>query len=81
MASCRRDGVYYAAREIRLTPISVAGPSRRAAVDRSAREEAHRTLLAADLVGYRNLIALVSKGFLEGYYYKPRIDLELLAQA
>ena len=30
--------------------------------------------------GYRNLIALVSKGFLEGYYYKPRIDLELLAK-
>ena len=44
------------------------------------REEAHVTLLAADLVGYRNLIALVSKGFLEGYYYKPRIDLDLLAQ-
>ncbi len=30
--------------------------------------------------GYRNLVALISKGFLEGYYYKPRIDLDLLAQ-
>ncbi len=38
------------------------------------------TLLAADLVGYRNLTALISKGFLEGYYYKPRIDLDLLAK-
>ena len=36
--------------------------------------------MAGDLVGYRNLTALVSKGFLEGYYYKPRIDLDLLAQ-
>ena len=36
--------------------------------------------MAADLVGYRNLTALISKGFLEGYYYKPRIDLDLLAQ-
>jgi DNA polymerase III alpha subunit len=29
--------------------------------------------------GYRNLINLVSTGFLEGFYYKPRIDKDLLA--
>ncbi len=73
---------YYAARALRLTPIlgCEAYLAPRGRFDRSAREEAHVTLLAADLIGYRNLIALVSKGFLEGYYYKPRIDLELLAQ-
>jgi len=73
---------YYAARELGLTPIlgCEAYVAPRGRLDRTAREEAHVTLLAADLVGYRNLIALVSKGFLEGYYYKPRIDLELLAQ-
>ena len=73
---------YYAARELRLTPIlgCEAYLAPRGRFDRSVREEAHVTLLAADLVGYRNLIALVSKGFLEGYYYKPRIDLDLLAQ-
>ncbi|MBV9232941.1 MAG: DNA polymerase III subunit alpha [Candidatus Eremiobacteraeota bacterium] len=73
---------YYAARNAGLTPIlgCEAYVAPRGRVDRSAREEAHVTLLAADLVGYRNLIALVSKGFLEGYYYKPRIDLELLAR-
>jgi DNA polymerase-3 subunit alpha len=48
--------------------------------DRTVRDEAHVTLLAADLVGYRNLVALISKGFLEGYYYKPRIDMDLLAK-
>lgn len=38
----------------------------------------HLTLLAKDKKGYRNLMELVSLGFLEGFYYKPRIDLELL---
>lgn len=71
---------YYAARDAGLTPIlgCEAYLAPRGRFDRTAREEAHVTLLAADLVGYRNLVALVSKGFLEGYYYKPRIDLELL---
>jgi len=35
-------------------------------------------LLAKDLVGYRNLIKLVTASYLEGFYYKPRIDHELL---
>jgi DNA polymerase-3 subunit alpha len=73
---------YYAAREHGLTPIlgCEAYIAPRGRLDRTAREEAHVTLLAADFIGYRNLSALVSKGFLEGYYYKPRIDLDLLAK-
>ncbi|MBV8601256.1 MAG: PHP domain-containing protein, partial [Candidatus Eremiobacteraeota bacterium] len=69
---------YYAARDHRLTPIvgCEAYIAPRGRLDRTVRDEAHVTLLAADLVGYRNLVALISKGFLEGYYYKPRIDLE-----
>jgi len=39
---------------------------------------AHLTLLAADNAGYANLIRLSSLGYLEGYYYKPRVDWELL---
>src|SRR4029450_1097998 len=39
---------------------------------------AHLTLLAADNTGYGNLIKLASGGVLEGYYYKPRVDWELL---
>ena len=38
----------------------------------------HLILLAKDNVGYKNLSKLVSIGFVEGYYYKPRIDLEVL---
>jgi DNA polymerase-3 subunit alpha len=39
---------------------------------------AHLTLLAADNTGYGNLIKLSSAAYLEGYYYKPRVDWELL---
>ena len=40
----------------------------------------HLTLLARDFTGYQNLSRLLSKAFLEGFYYRPRIDKELLAQ-
>jgi DNA polymerase III subunit alpha len=40
----------------------------------------HLVLLAQNLTGYRNLIKLVSKAHLEGFYYKPRVDKELLAE-
>ena len=40
----------------------------------------HLTLFARDLTGYRSLVKLVSAGFLEGFYYKPRVDRDLLAQ-
>src|SRR5205823_9314035 len=43
-----------------------------------AKGNAHLTLLAADNAGYSNLIKLSSLGYLEGYYYKPRVDWELL---
>jgi DNA polymerase III subunit alpha len=39
----------------------------------------HLTVLVRNQAGYRNLIKLVSKAHLEGYYYKPRVDKELLA--
>src|SRR5215468_7033994 len=40
----------------------------------------HLVLLCENLEGYQNLIKLVSAGFLEGFYYKPRIDYDLLAK-
>ena len=40
----------------------------------------HIILLAKDEEGYRNLVRIVSMGHLEGFYYRPRIDKELLAQ-
>ena len=48
--------------------------------DRKAQQKgyAHLTLLAETTEGYGNLIKLSSLGYLEGYYYKPRVDWELL---
>ncbi|MBM4441276.1 MAG: DNA polymerase III subunit alpha [Candidatus Rokubacteria bacterium] len=40
----------------------------------------HLTVLVRNQAGYKNLIKLVSKAYLEGFYYKPRVDRELLAQ-
>src|SRR3989454_781808 len=40
----------------------------------------HLTVLVRNRAGYRNLVKLVSKAYLEGFYYKPRVDRELLAQ-
>ncbi|MFH1572047.1 MAG: DNA polymerase III subunit alpha [Gemmatimonadota bacterium] len=40
----------------------------------------HLVLLARDAAGWRNLTKLVSRGYLEGYYYNPRVDKELLRQ-
>ena len=40
----------------------------------------HLVLLCENLEGYRNLIKLVSSGFLEGFYYNPRIDYDLLSK-
>src|SRR5215213_10126495 len=40
----------------------------------------HLILLAKNLAGYQNLVRLTSKAYTEGFYYKPRIDRELLAE-
>jgi DNA polymerase III subunit alpha len=40
----------------------------------------HLTVLVRNRTGYKNLIKLVSKAYLEGFYYKPRVDRDLLSQ-
>lgn len=46
----------------------------------SRKDSGHLTILVKDWTGYKNLIKLVSLGFLEGFYYDPRIDYEHLAK-
>jgi len=61
-------------------------PPRDAATGRAAASESgqrginHLVLLCENAEGYHNLIKLVSAGFLEGFYYKPRIDYDLLSK-
>jgi DNA polymerase-3 subunit alpha len=78
---------YQHARQAGVKPILgaelyVAPGSRfeRAPVDGQYEGANHLTALVRNETGYRNLIKLVSKGYLEGFYYKPRVDKELLAQ-
>jgi DNA polymerase-3 subunit alpha len=61
-------------------------PARRGRVDDSGGDADggkklyyHLTLLAEDNVGYKNLIQLASRAFMEGYYYKPRVDWDTLS--
>jgi DNA polymerase-3 subunit alpha len=48
--------------------------------DQSDRTRYHQVLLAKNQTGYENLMQLSSTSFLEGFYYKPRIDLDLLRE-
>jgi DNA polymerase III alpha subunit len=60
--------------------VYVANGSRFQKEDRNDARYDHLVLLAENEKGYQNLMALVSKGFTEGFYYKPRIDFELLQE-
>ena len=53
---------------------------RTAAEGASGGSQPHITLLAENLTGYRNLLQLASKAHLEGFYYRPRVDRDLLAE-
>lgn len=63
--------------ETYIAPRSRRDQSRDAKIPESS---FHLTLLCENETGYRNLIRLSSLAYLEGFYYKPRIDRELLAQ-
>ena len=77
---------YRAAKEQGIKPILgcevYVAPGSRFDKEAGASEDRyyHLVLLAEDNEGYANLMKIVSKGFVEGYYYKPRVDLELLEQ-
>jgi len=73
---------YVAAREAGIKPI-IGCEVYVAETDCQSREPArktpyHLTLLVKNEKGYRNLLQLVTKSYLEGFYYKPRVDKELL---
>ncbi|MBI3975254.1 MAG: PHP domain-containing protein, partial [Armatimonadetes bacterium] len=76
---------YLAAREHGLTPILgvEAYMAPRRYTERDPKRDAnpsHLILLATSTTGYRNLIALTTAAHLDGFYYKPRIDRDLLAR-
>ncbi|MDR1087672.1 MAG: DNA polymerase III subunit alpha [Endomicrobium sp.] len=78
---------YWAAKQSGIKPIlgceAYVAPKSRfdRNIDRNAEDGGnynHLTLLAKDFEGYQNLMRIVSVGFIEGFYYKPRVDKEIL---
>uniref|UniRef100_UPI003FEEC774 DNA polymerase III subunit alpha n=1 Tax=Waltera intestinalis TaxID=2606635 RepID=UPI003FEEC774 len=77
---------YRAAREAGIKPILgcevYVAPNSRFDKELTGGEDRyhHLVLLAENNTGYANLMKIVSRGFTEGYYYKPRVDMEVLQQ-
>ena len=75
---------YRAAREVGIKPILgcevYVAPGSRFDRESGAGEDRyyHLVLLAENNTGYKNLMKIVSKGFVDGFYYKPRVNLKLL---
>ena len=77
---------YRAAREAGINPVLgcevYVAPGSRFDKEATAGEDRyyHLVLLAENNTGYANLVKIVSRGFTEGYYYKPRVDMEVLQE-
>src|SRR3990170_6812262 len=75
---------YREARARGIKPIigveAYVAPGSRLTRDAADKQPYHLTLLARNKTGYRNLLKLVTASHLDGYYYRPRMDRELLAQ-
>ncbi|MPZ15145.1 MAG: DNA polymerase III subunit alpha [Chloroflexi bacterium] len=75
---------YQEARQQGVKPIigveAYVAPRRLTDKETADRSAAHLVLLAKDDTGYRNLLALATRAHLDGFYYRPRIDHELLAE-
>lgn len=77
---------YKKARDAGINPIigyeAYIAPGSRLARDGGTLKENsyHLTLLARNLTGYKNLVKLASRAYLEGFYFKPRIDKEILEE-
>ena len=75
---------YRTARAAGVKPIigceMYVAPGSRFTRSQEAKSPQHLTVLARDAAGYKNLVKLVTKAHLEGFYYKPRVDRELLEE-
>ena len=75
---------YLAAKEAGIKPIIgcevYVAPGSRSGRNANDKKYYHLVLLAKNQTGYRNLIQLTTKAHLEGFYYRPRVDKELLQE-
>ena len=75
---------YIIAKEKGVNPIVgcevYVAPDSRNSREQSQRKPYHLTLIAENEVGYKNLMRLVSIAYIEGFYFRPRIDMEVLRE-
>ena len=74
--ACKSNGIH----PILGCEVYVARGSRLTKTEGTGDKPYHLVLLAETTEGYRNLMRVVSTGFLDGFYYKPRVDLDTLAK-
>lgn len=74
--ACKEEGL----RPVIGCEVYMAPGSRLSKIHGVDNKTSHLILLAKNQIGYKNLIYLVSMGYIEGFYYKPRIDMELFAE-
>ncbi len=74
--ACKKAGI----KPIVGSEVYITADRQNRVADKVHNRSYHMVLLAASETGYHNLVKLSSYGYLEGFYYRPRIDKELLAQ-
>jgi DNA polymerase III subunit alpha len=74
--ACKKEGIH----PVIGCEVYVAPRGRKFKENKYDASNYHLVLLAENEIGYQNLIKLVSYGFVDGFYYKPRIDFELMEQ-
>ena len=74
--ACKKEGI----KAIIGCEVYVAPRSRFEKQGKIDTEPNHLILLAMNKTGYKNLVKLVSSGYTEGFYYKPRIDMDILKE-
>lgn len=74
--ACKKEGVH----PVIGCEVYVAPRSRKQKENKYDASNYHLVLLAENEIGYHNLMKLVSYGFVDGFYYKPRIDFEIMEQ-
>jgi DNA polymerase-3 subunit alpha len=72
--ACKKNGI----KPIIGTEAYITGDRHNRNADKVGNKSYHMVLLAKNAIGYKNLVKLSSLGYLEGFYYRPRIDRELL---
>ncbi len=75
-----REAKKYGIKPIIGCEVYTAARTRHDKTNKYDSQQGHLLILVKNMTGYRNLMNIVSKSFIDGFYYKPRVDIELLSE-